>query len=409
MNFSCHFEPSILQKKVDKADSIYFFHFYSSRIGETIRRIIWLKNLPENNKRLIVLIPEDYGRTLTLGTNSCFTELINREFCMIREMQELWFWVKVIEQNFSKCVFCKDLDTNNIFRVDGELEKAVLDFLPDERLYGEQLIKQKFNLNKLEYVCICARDAQYMSEAFPGLDDSSNDCYRNHDFGIFRKAIEFLTAQGLGTVRMGQSVKTMPKYGNCIDFPNVGYDEYVDLMLHRNCKFILCGDTGGAFISLVFGRPMALLLPGYPNIGDPFINYKTEDLVIFYRYKDLKENRLLSLYETIEMYYEFVVEHDWDSRYFEMNRLEGVQPSENEVLSLAEEMNSKLDGTWVEKPEDEELRCIFNEIVDLFYADKDYNYNVYAQPTIATTFLRANREELLVMRNDNEKDKTLLL
>lgn len=385
------FEPSVLQGKIDTARKIHFFYFYSSRIGETINRIWWLANAPKEEGELFVLIPEDYGRVFTLGPNACLIELVSRRFCMIREESELWFWVRNIFKYFDKCVYHQDIDYNNIFRIDGAVGVPTLDFEPRELDFGKKMIKQKLDVDADNYACILFRDTRYLATVLSSVDDRHND-YRNNGFSVARDAIENLQRQGIKTVRMGQLMDTIPEYENCIDFPNKCYDEFLDLMLHRYCKFILSDSAGGVFISGLWGRPMAIL-DVYPVlvIG---LAYKKEDLTIFHKIKNVKEDRILSISETIQRYCEFQVEFLSDFEYFRENNLEIIPITSAEICNLAMEMNSRLDGTWVEQPDDKQLRLDFDKIVKWVCKKKGIQIELFAQATVATQFLRDNQELL---------------
>lgn len=394
MEYKYCFEPSELKSKIIQAEKIDFYFLHAVRIGETIRRILWLKNRTVAEHTLTVLIPSGVGSTLTLGTNACLTELISREFCMIRDENELWFWVKVIFEHYAKCSFYPEFDSKNVFHIKGELGKAILDFTDNEVQLGEKLIEKKFHLSESEYVCICVRDSEFISTTMPYSDVDNS--YRNYDLQLFIKAMEFLDSQGLKTVRMGKRMKVMNENSIYIDFQNRGYDEFLDLMLHRNSKYVLGTDSGIAQIApWMFGKPMAAVWTGYPML-DEFANYKREDLVIFGRLKDVRVNRELSLYETMKKCHEWWVEYGGRAAYFRKNGLVIIPPSEEEIYELALEMNYKLDGEWIEEDGDQELIDIFDGVVEELY--KDANLELYSNPSIATTFLRTHREEILNMK-----------
>lgn len=388
------FEPTKLKSEIDQAERIDFYFLHAVRIGETIRRVLWLKNRTVAEHTLTVLIPSGIGSTLTLGTNACLTELISREFCMIRDESELWFWVKVIFEHRAKCSFHAEFDNKSVFRIKGENGKAVLDFSDNEVQLGEELIGKKFHLSKSEYVCICVRDSEFITATMPYSD--VNNCYRNYNLQLFMKAMDFLNSQGLKNVRMGKRMKVMKENSVYIDFQNRGYDEFLDLILHRNCKYVLGTDSGIAQIApWMFGKPMAAVWTGYPML-DEFANYKSEDLVIFGRLKNVKEDRELSLYETMKKCHEWWIEYEGQAAYFRKNGLVIIPPDEEEICGLAMEMNYKLDGEWIEEDGDRELIDIFNGVVEELY--RDTNLELYSNPSIATTFLRKHKEEILNMK-----------
>jgi len=68
--------------------------------------------------------------------------------------------------------------------------------------------------------------------------------------------------------------------------------------------------------------------------------------------------------------------------------IEVIENTDEEILALAKEMNERLDGTWVNREEDEELQRRFRALFPP-------GYRCYGFPSrIGAEFLRQNRELL---------------
>jgi len=127
--------------------------------------------------------------------------------------------------------------------------------------------------------------------------------------------------------------------------------EAADLAFERALPW----STGGLFgAAAIFGVPFAAV-----NLTPLRIAPRTSlDLFIpkKYRYRDTQ--KFLTIREIIE-----IGAHDWGrTEKYTQAGLDVVENSSEEILDLVVEMNARLDGTWVEDDNDNELQSIYRSM-----------------------------------------------
>ena len=129
---------------------------------------------------------------------------------------------------------------------------------------------------------------------------------------------------------------------------------FLDLFLGANCKMCITTDTGFDSISRIFRRPIFYvnLLPLFPKwtVVQPTVQYP----------KTLQDkNRPLSLREIIDS---DLISADHDSFY----RNAGVtvrDMSSEELVEAVTEMAARVEGTFVETPEQKEMQAKLKHIL----------------------------------------------
>ena len=208
------------------------------------------------------------------------------------------------------------------------------------------------------YVCLIVRDSSYLKAIRKDKSFAFHD-FRDAEINSYRQAAETLTGLGYTVVRMGQIVGAplVSENPKIVDYATNGMrSEFLDVYLGANCKFCISTGTGWDVIPTVFRRPVMYsnLLPifapsalSFPTTIYPKSLYdkKTET------YLTLNEiiNRSVSTIETERGYQEAgVVIRDLSSE---------------ELVEAVTEMAQRVEGTFVETPEQKEMQAKLKRIL----------------------------------------------
>ena len=372
---------------IHKARHIQIYQLRCDRIGEEIR--VLNKVLFENNDEKDIFklyIPiDDYLRPFD-GTNVCFNELIGRRISLLRNKEEYALWIQDIFENSEKYKYNPGkIDVSDIKCGIRNMDVPVIDFYDNELVFGRKLVRDIVGLND-EYVCLFIRDAEYLRKLLPEVDCSYHN-YRDASFAVMNKTIDYFDKCGIQTIRMGQITEPQEIHAKCIDFAKEGYDEFLDLSILRNNKFLIGTGSGITELPNIFGKPVLWLLPYYPLV-DHGLFYVKECLGIFNRIYNINTKRELSFLEIFDVAFEFVHNGGAKGEYFKQQGLELIPFSEDDILEAAIEMNEKLDKVWEEQEEDVKLRNMFTSKLSSFFDKHNIDISDMVPIYIAISYLR---------------------
>ena len=157
-------------------------------------------------------------------------------------------------------------------------------------------------------------------------------------------------------VRMGSVVNTKlnTDHPAIFDYSRSGNrSELLDIYLSAQCRFFLsCGTGLDAITSCCFRRPV-LYVNFIPPICGPIM--KPGSIFIPKKYWHTKEERYLNLSELLST---------GIGRLLTPSALNPhdtivLDDTPEEILAAAKEMKARLDGTWIETPEDKERQKLF--------------------------------------------------
>jgi putative glycosyltransferase (TIGR04372 family) len=126
-----------------------------------------------------------------------------------------------------------------------------------------QKVKKDLGIYK-KYVCVFTRDADF----YPDDDEGK---FRNTDFVVLDKTITYLLNNGYQVIRIGRNHKKDNYKNNkegYIDLENSKVSikpDVVDVLIIKNCEFILGSNSGLNMIAFLFNKPV--LLHNYFPIG----------------------------------------------------------------------------------------------------------------------------------------------
>lgn len=107
-----------------------------------------------------------------------------------------------------------------------------------------------------KFVCLTIRDGSYYMAT--GMSESAGYQLVNFDARVFVEACEYLVAEGFTVVRVGTpTANPMPEMKGVIDYANLPLrSEVNDLVLVRDCSFMVSTQTGPDSLALALRKPV---------------------------------------------------------------------------------------------------------------------------------------------------------
>ena len=128
-----------------------------------------------------------------------------------------------------------------------------------------------------------------------------------------------------------------------------------EIFLATQCKFYICSDSGISLVPQCFRKPIVFV--NFPTIRRIYL-HNLESIVILKKFYSKSKKRLLSFKEVVQI--ENIV-NDFGTQKFkdDYSDIEIIENSPEEIDHAAQEMNQRLEGSWVETSEDIELQNQF--------------------------------------------------
>jgi putative glycosyltransferase (TIGR04372 family) len=233
-----------------------------------------------------------------------------------------------------------------------------------------------------EFICYAVRsESYYLRLAESGVSVKPRSV-RNPNEDLYLQALNSI-GSNLPIFRMGKDIEIaleVNKYPDVVDYATRYRTDFLDVFLISRCKFLLVGNTGLFWISALFGKPTL-----HCDLYDIRHQVLTRDLMIFQKVLLKNEKRIATISEMLKMRSEYS-----DERHQGRLGVELIKNTSDEILAACNEMSSRIDGTWITTPQDEELQQRYLDLI-IKYSD---------QPTwrgggrVGTQFLRDNQDLL---------------
>lgn len=245
-----------------------------------------------------------------------------------------------------------------------------------------------------EYICFSCRDSGYIidkngyapTERFIGS-------FRNADIENYRLSMSYLKQQGIQAVRMGAMVKKSFQASNAVDYAMQGYSGFMDVYLTAHCKFFVCNLSGITVFPMLLAKPIlivnaALLTTKCDTI--PCFS-PNRDFAILKKFWDKKTKKYLTLkkilsYEIAGSKHDQVFPNGIFQAYLN-DEIEVVENTQEEIYSAIQEMNERINGTYVDTSEDIALYDKYKKIVHSI----DFGDHVLSGWRLCAGYLRNNK------------------
>lgn len=228
------------------------------------------------------------------------------------------------------------------------------------------------------FVCYATRTSSYYAKlAESGVQLKARNV-RNPDERVYFEAAKLLSERGFKVIRMGKDLDAgvPPEYQKFIfDYASNFRTDFLDVFLLTKCRYLINGGTG--IVSL-------RAIQNLPTINSDFYrlhkNWFYGDVGLFQKVWLVNENRLATVGEMVAMGDSFS-----DERHQERLGVRLVKNTAEEILAACDEMEARLNGTWVTTDEDEMLQQKYWSLI----CDSGHNGG-----RIGAQFLRDNQDLL---------------
>lgn len=385
----------IYKEKFARYRKIKLFAWWASSIGEAMRYLLAyyydvFKNREENEYYL--LIPYINGNDFANGR---LIEMVSRVIPMIT-YNNCHFWEYLLKKYPERF----DYETYNMFN--GILINAQDPF--DPRLCTGDFCDMKFPLLSYteeekrevecklkemgisgEYVCIFVRDGAYLQHQTGNSTYSFNDI-RDMDINCFKSAEEYLAEKEIKTIRMGKIVSGPIDLPNCIDYATEYHCDLMDIYLSGTCKFY-AGNLSGA-INMAHFQGVPTVMLGVVQIGGSnSYSYRSDDIYVPKKVYSKRKKRFLCFTEMwdAEMAANAEILH-----YYQDQKLEFIECSQEEVRDAIIEMNEKIDGMYVEDEQEKELQKRYHTLLNSWIEKRGYPRSYFLHCNVSGSFIKKN-------------------
>ncbi len=256
-----------------------------------------------------------------------------------------------------------------------------IEFTKEEESEGAKFLASH-GLEKNKYICYTVRtESYYLARQKEGVL-LKPQTLRNPSELTYLEVASALNQDGFLIVRMGKDLSSKierDKHPEVLDYATHDRSDFLDVYLMKNCKYAFVGNTGIVYFRWLFNLR---------NVhGDSYLIQRNQirgDIFILQRVWLERENRYATFKEMLHMPGYSEEKHQ--------DRL-GVRLVKNtavEIKAACDEMNARIDGTWVTTAEDEELQRRYQELI-VKYSDKP-TWN--GKGRIGAQFLRDNQDLL---------------
>ena len=241
--------------------------------------------------------------------------------------------------------------------------KPSLSFNPSELAEG-LIFLRKLGLSPNEkFICLNVRDEVFLRESdaigWTKSRDWSYHDYRDSEISTYVEAAEVLAEMGYTVFRMGALVKEplVSKHPKIIDYATNGMrTEFLDIFLGAHCTFCISTGTGWDSVPTIFRRPI-MLVNHLPILSPEGIKH---NYVIYP--KSLIDQRSPSALSLKELTGRNLATPHNTAAYADAG-VEIRDLSSEELVEAVTEMAQRVEGTFVETPEQKEMQAKLKHIL----------------------------------------------
>ena len=231
-----------------------------------------------------------------------------------------------------------------------------LKFTIQENISGSRFTSEHCT-NPKKFVCLSVRDSSYLTAIY-GQELSKHD-HRDSKIDSYFDASTTLANFGFTVFRMGAIVnqKFKSTYPQLIDYATNGMrNEFLDVYLGANCAFAITTDTGVDSVPKIFGRPLL-----YVNVLPVFAPWIATLKTVIYP-KIILSASNSSVCNLRDLIDRDIATRQKSQAYFDA----GVKIrdlSSEELVEAVTEMAQRVEGTFVETPEQKEMQAKLKHIL----------------------------------------------
>jgi len=334
------------------------YRMVDSRIGhlatntEMVRLGMMLRNQTNKKREIIVYCSESWN-----CTNNALRKLFFRDSLHIRG-HLAWLTLRLSSKLIPFRSFMTvpnrnlTIDRTGLFL----LNTPLLEFANKELLIGRKFLDETEVIDS-KFVCLNVRDSEYLTNQMGYQVHKHN--YRDSDIKTYVAAAEALAELGYTVFRMGAIVKEplISKHPRVIDYATNGTrTEFLDIFLGAHCTFTISTASGWDSVPTIFRRPMMFVnqLPVFAPTTDTLDLIKYPKILL-----DYDSSELLTLQQLVDR--GAATPHNTQAY-----KNAGVvirDMSSEELVDAVTEMAQRVEGTFVETPEQKEMQAKLKHIL----------------------------------------------
>jgi len=312
-----------------------------------LTRLKTLQHNQTHNKKLLTV----YYHGSIRSSNQFLTEIWKRELVSISGH---WGWLmNSLTQRIPKF---NSSGESTAVDLDGLLNKNfnVVSFDPREINSGDTFLKEYCGTGR--FVCFNVRDSEFLKTR---SRDMSYHNYRDSDIKTYVAAAEALAEMGYTVFRMGAIVKEplLSNHPRVIDYATKGMrTEFLDIFLGTHCAFAVSTCSGWDSVPTIFRRPMMFVnqLPVFaPSINTLSLISHPKILL------DCDSSEVLTLQQLVER----GAATPLNTQAYKDAGVVIRDLSSDELVDAVTEMAQRVEGTFVETPEQKEMQAKLKHIL----------------------------------------------
>jgi len=234
---------------------------------------------------------------------------------------------------------------------------STLEFLKSEISTGQKFLSDCGTDGENRFVCLNVRDSNFLEKSEPiGWHRNRNwsyHDYRDSDIKTYVAAAEALAEMGYTVFRMGAIVKEplISKHPRVIDYATNGMrTQFLDIFLGAHCAFAVSTSSGWDGIPAIFRRP--LMCVNHLPVFDPSLetlNSIDHPKILL----DCDSSEVL----TLQLLIERGAATPLNTQAYKDAGVVIRDLSSEELVDAVTEMAQRVEGTFVETPEQKEMQA----------------------------------------------------
>jgi len=325
---------------------------------------------------------QDVG-TIKLGRrigNKAFYSLLSQKYKILRPGS---FCGEVLESVLHRYNYFLKIRPHHHRDIHNTLDSTppIIELPQDCLKYGNSLLAKLGKKKPLKIALIHMRNKEFTQQQYKELADIEDVrySYRNVMVENYTKALRYLSVQGYTLISLGtEHCQSQQKDLPLVNAREICSEDWFDLYVAFTCKFFL-GDTSGAYaLADLFRKP--IIFTNFAPLGHVY-SWSSRHITIFKKMFDKFEDKIVPASKLLASSLGYTIHMDK----IDPDRYRYMDNTPEEILSVTEEMISRLEGTWVDKKADLILQRKFWSQIPIGYLHKEFNSKV------GTNFLRNNQ------------------
>lgn len=224
-------------------------------------------------------------------------------------------------------------------------------FTKSEELTGEVYLKRKGLISNQKFVCFHNREDLYIKKldaiAYrnnPKSKGSNKHDYRNSNINNSVDAIKMLSSKKYYIFRMGVLSKNKLNVinSNIVDYANNGdRTEFLDIYLSSKCRFMVSDPSGIEATAMIFRKPIVHINMIPIEYASTYVN----NCLFIPKLLWMKKTKSLMKFKDI---YESGIGQFYHTKLYDNYGIEVIENSNDEIHDVVYEMESRLNGSWMD-------------------------------------------------------------